>query len=221
MFFCVAFLRNILNIAKISSSSSSCLYFHKLCFNKSKEVYVCCQINYALMNLFSSAPQRTLMSTVYSLRNCHSFDQGIVTQKTSKAEQETSMQAILCDGVIKEQVPDEKVKIYFETAKGEKIECFACANKNVMNASIENDIAMHGNCNGEQICSVCHVYTDEKYQEFMPKISEDEAEMLDMVPNVQENSRLSCQIIVKKELEGAVFKLPHYNGPSYEDPEEK
>lgn len=44
-----------------------------------------------------------------------------------------------------------------------------------------------------------------------------EDDMLDMAPQLQENSRLGCQIILTKELEGAQFTLPKITRNFYVD----
>lgn len=41
--------------------------------------------------------------------------------------------------------------------------------------------------------------------------------MLDMAPLLQENSRLGCQIVLSKELEGAQFTLPKITRNFYVD----
>lgn len=44
-----------------------------------------------------------------------------------------------------------------------------------------------------------------------------EEDMLDMAPLLQENSRLGCQIVLSKELEGAAFTLPKITRNFYVD----
>ena len=58
-------------------------------------------------------------------------------------------------------------------------------------------------CGGGCACATCHVYVDEQWREAVGSPDEIESEMLDMVSDLhQPNSRLSCQIKLKSELDG-------------------
>jgi ferredoxin, 2Fe-2S len=57
-------------------------------------------------------------------------------------------------------------------------------------------------CGGACACATCHVYVDEKWLDKLPPRSDAETDMLDMALAVEPNSRLSCQIICKPELDG-------------------
>lgn len=63
-----------------------------------------------------------------------------------------------------------------------------------------------GACEASLACTTCHVYvqTDHKLSE--PE--EKEEDLLDMAPFLKENSRLGCQIILTKEMEGLELQLP-------------
>lgn len=63
-------------------------------------------------------------------------------------------------------------------------------------------------CGGSCACATCHVYVDPAWAEKTGKASAMEESMLDFAENVQENSRLSCQIKVTDELEGLVVRMP-------------
>lgn len=51
-----------------------------------------------------------------------------------------------------------------------------------------------------QACCTCHVYveTEDKHWDLLEEPTEDEEDMLDMAPYLQENSRLGCQITLSK-----------------------
>ena len=68
---------------------------------------------------------------------------------------------------------------------------------------------------GMQIKAECeHVharlamYVDEDWKDKVPKKSEEEMDMLDLAFDVQENSRLSCQITITPDLDGKVTLAP-------------
>ncbi|KAL7988296.1 hypothetical protein Chor_007215 [Crotalus horridus] len=74
-----------------------------------------------------------------------------------------------------------------------------------------------GACEASLACSTCHVYVSHDFVDKLPMPDEREEDMLDMAPLLQENSRLGCQIILSKELEGAVFTLPKITRNFYVD----
>ena len=58
-------------------------------------------------------------------------------------------------------------------------------------------------CGGGCACATCHVYVDPEWQEEVGFPDEIENEMLDMVSDLhRSNSRLSCQIPIRPELDG-------------------
>lgn len=62
-------------------------------------------------------------------------------------------------------------------------------------------------CGGACSCATCHVFVDENWVERLEGPSEEEENMLDTVPDVQLNSRLSCQILMADELDGLKVTL--------------
>jgi ferredoxin, 2Fe-2S len=63
-------------------------------------------------------------------------------------------------------------------------------------------------CGGACACATCHVYVDPEWLGRLEPRSDVEATMLDFAVEPTETSRLSCQIIVKAELEGLVVTVP-------------
>jgi 2Fe-2S ferredoxin len=57
-------------------------------------------------------------------------------------------------------------------------------------------------CGGACACATCHVYVAESWLDKLPPKSDAETDMLDMAIAVEPNSRLSCQIVCKPELDG-------------------
>jgi len=54
--------------------------------------------------------------------------------------------------------------------------------------------------NAFKACCTCHVYveTEDQHWDLLEEPTEDEEDMLDMAPYLQENSRLGCQITLSK-----------------------
>jgi 2Fe-2S ferredoxin len=64
-------------------------------------------------------------------------------------------------------------------------------------------------CGGNLMCATCHVYVDEDWAELLPAKAEDEDDMLDETACPREqNSRLSCQLVLEEKLDGIVVTLP-------------
>lgn len=61
-------------------------------------------------------------------------------------------------------------------------------------------------CGGLGICATCHVAVLEA-PDSLPPVNDTELDMLDTLPEAGPNSRLSCQIRVDENLEGAIFKI--------------
>ncbi|AXQ30677.1 (2Fe-2S)-binding protein [Solimonas sp. K1W22B-7] len=81
--------------------------------------------------------------------------------------------------------------------------------KSVMQAAVDNMLpGIVGDCGGCCTCATCHGYVDPAWKDKLAPQSEEEAMMLDGALHVEENSRLTCQIIVRQELDGLVVRLP-------------
>lgn len=79
--------------------------------------------------------------------------------------------------------------------------------KTLLDIAKENDIPLMGACDGSCACGTCHIYIDEEHLQKIEKPLEEEENVLDIVFNVQSNSRLACQVVVCKELDGAEITI--------------
>ena len=83
----------------------------------------------------------------------------------------------------------------------------------VMETAIRNGVpGIEAECGGACACATCHVYVDEAWLEKTGERSQMEEDMLDFAFDVQPNSRLCCQIVVKPELDGLVVRTPAQQG---------
>lgn len=67
---------------------------------------------------------------------------------------------------------------------------------------------MEGACEASLACTTCHVYVNIDYLDKLLPAEETEDDLLDMAPLLKENSRLGCQIVLTKELDGIRLTLP-------------
>jgi 2Fe-2S ferredoxin len=101
----------------------------------------------------------------------------------------------------------ETVKIIF-IVKGEKKEFVVPVGTTVLEAAHNNDIDLEGACEGSLACSTCHVVVDKEFYDLLKEPSEDEEDMLDLAFGLTPTSRLGCQIIMTKELDGLTLIVP-------------
>ena len=101
----------------------------------------------------------------------------------------------------------ETVKIIFIT-KGEKKEFMVPVGTTVLEAAHNNDIELEGACEGSLACSTCHVIVDKDFYSRLEEPTEDEEDMLDLAFGLSPTSRLGCQIIMTKELDGLTLVVP-------------
>jgi 2Fe-2S ferredoxin len=67
---------------------------------------------------------------------------------------------------------------------------------------------IEGDCGGACACATCHVYVDAAWRDKVGTAEDLEKSMLEFAENVEENSRLSCQIVVSDALDGLVVRMP-------------
>lgn len=65
-------------------------------------------------------------------------------------------------------------------------------------------------CGGECSCATCHILVDDAWVGKLAPATETEESMLDLNPDLEPNSRLSCQIPMSDELDGIVVNLPEF-----------
>ncbi|NBV06711.1 MAG: 2Fe-2S ferredoxin [Proteobacteria bacterium] len=101
----------------------------------------------------------------------------------------------------------ETVKIIFIT-KGQKQEFDVLVGTTVLEAAHNNNIDLEGACEGSLACSTCHVVVDKNFYNLLSEPSEDEEDMLDLAFGLTPTSRLGCQIVMTKELDGLTLIVP-------------
>jgi 2Fe-2S ferredoxin len=79
----------------------------------------------------------------------------------------------------------------------------------VMEGAVKNNIpGIDADCGGACACATCHVYVDPAWAAKTGAKSAMEESMLDFAENVEETSRLSCQIKVTDQLDGLIVRMP-------------
>jgi 2Fe-2S ferredoxin len=76
----------------------------------------------------------------------------------------------------------------------------------LMEVLVEENFDVPAICGGMAGCGTCHVGVLEGADQLDP-IEDDEEFMLDTLPNLVEGSRLSCQLRLTKQLDGARIRV--------------
>jgi len=112
---------------------------------------------------------------------------------------------------------DEVVNIVYIDRQNKQHNIRGKVGDNVMYLAHRYDIEIEGACEASLACSTCHVYVKDEFSDLLPEACEDEEDMLDMATHLKENSRLGCQIILTKELDGIQVTLPKATRNFYVD----
>ena len=78
-------------------------------------------------------------------------------------------------------------------------------NLNVMELLKINELPVEGTCGGMAMCASCHVYVVSDH--ILPVKTFDETAMLEESWDMQDNSRLSCQLKLSEQLEGLTIQI--------------
>lgn len=109
------------------------------------------------------------------------------------------------------------MNITFVNKNGKRIPVRGKVGDNLLYLAHRYEIPMEGACEASLACTTCHVYVQSNHFDILPEATETEEDLLDMAPFLKENSRLGCQIILTKELEGLEVELPKATRNFYVD----
>eukprot|EP01135_Chromosphaera_perkinsii_P011562 Nk52_evm1s2449 gene=Nk52_evmTU1s2449 len=106
---------------------------------------------------------------------------------------------------------NHNLTVHFENIDAsERLTIDTCkAGDTILDVALEHDIDIEGACDGTLACSTCHVIVkDDKYFDRLPEPEDEELDMLDLAIGVEARSRLGCQIVLDKGLDGITLVLP-------------
>ncbi|KAI1466703.1 ferredoxin [Daldinia caldariorum] len=155
----------------------------------------------------SQSLSRPAFSTYSKMRSrmpsiCH-------TRATTSILRQFSTSPLRQHGHIHPPKPGEELYVTFVDKEGKEHRLAVSAGDNLLDIAQAHDLEMEGACGGSCACSTCHVIVlDDEYYEKMPEPEDDENDMLDLAFGLTETSRLGCQVVMTKELDGLRVKLP-------------
>ncbi|KAI7823368.1 2Fe-2S ferredoxin-type domain-containing protein [Gamsiella multidivaricata] len=104
--------------------------------------------------------------------------------------------------------PGEGFTVNFIMQDGEEITVQAHEGESLLDAAWANDIDIEGACEASLACSTCHLILDTESYSKLEEPTDEENDMLDLAFGLTDTSRLGCQVLMNKELDGIVAKLP-------------
>ena len=101
--------------------------------------------------------------------------------------------------------------IYVVDRKGVEHELEAKTGSSVMEVIRDAGLPVEAICGGQCICTTCHVYVDEQWQDKLEAMQDMELVLVEDSGSYQKNSRLSCQIDYSENInELKVTLAPEY-----------
>lgn len=102
------------------------------------------------------------------------------------------------------------VKIIFVSANGNSVEVESEAGRTLMECAVEHMIPeIEGQCGGGCACGTCHCYPRDAWIEKLSSMDPMEEITLQAgIAEINNNSRLACQIDLTEDLSGMVVDLP-------------
>jgi 2Fe-2S ferredoxin len=98
-----------------------------------------------------------------------------------------------------------KVIVIDRNDERHEIEAPTDMNMNMMELCKSYELPIEGTCGGMAMCASCHMYVLSAHD--LPERSDEEEDMLDEAFNVEDNSRLGCQIRLEDSLNDLEVKL--------------
>jgi len=99
------------------------------------------------------------------------------------------------------------MKIYVTDRDGKEHTLDALEGWRVMEIIKDHGLDLKAECGGACCCATCHVYVHEDWVDKLYDMRDDEEDMLDEAMEVEDNSRLSCQILMSEELDGLRVRI--------------
>ncbi|PNH12869.1 2Fe-2S ferredoxin [Tetrabaena socialis] len=112
----------------------------------------------------------------------------------------------------------ETISVTYIDKEGKEHTVAAPIGKTLLEVAHENEIDLEGACEGSLACSTCHlIFEDEDFYKKIAEPTEDEQDMLDLAFGLTDTSRLGCQVLACKELDGVRVRIPSASRNFYVD----
>jgi 2Fe-2S ferredoxin len=100
-------------------------------------------------------------------------------------------------------------KITYIEPSGRQVEIDLAEGWTLMQGATTNGIeGIEAECGGSCACATCHCYVETLAERLPPPSETEEGMLANVVAERRPNSRLSCQLKARAELDGMVVRLP-------------
>ena len=99
------------------------------------------------------------------------------------------------------------MKVHVTDLEGKTKEIEGTIGWTLMEVIRDNGVAIKAECGGACACATCHVYVADEWIEQTGERTEEEEDMIDLALDVQDGSRLACQIELTEALDGLKVSL--------------
>lgn len=103
-----------------------------------------------------------------------------------------------------------QIKVTNRDKQQQMIEVPTDVNLNLMEVLKGYGYDILATCGGMALCATCHIHILDG-EDKIPERQDVELDMLDTLPDTEENSRLSCQIKISEELNGISIRIADQN----------
>ncbi len=100
------------------------------------------------------------------------------------------------------------IRVRFIDADGDEREASAAEGEPLLKVAQADGQPLEGTCEGQMACSTCHVIVAPDDFLRLPRASEEEEDMLDLAAGATRTSRLACQIVLTRDLDGLTVRIP-------------
>lgn len=99
--------------------------------------------------------------------------------------------------------------IIFKLANGSEQQVQYEPGEVLMRVAVDNSIrGIDAECGGQCNCGTCHVIFPPEWLELLPPLSECEEDLLSFLEERRPGSRLSCQVLLTREMSGILITIP-------------
>lgn len=109
------------------------------------------------------------------------------------------------------KLQNEEIEVTFVRANGDRIKAKGKLGDSLLDVVVNNqlDLDGFGACEGTLTCSTCHlIFSKADFDALPEKPGDEELDMLDLAYELTDTSRLGCQIVLTKELNGLEVRVP-------------
>lgn len=109
----------------------------------------------------------------------------------------------------------DTVRVTVIDENGDRHEISGKVGTNLLDLCHQHKLELEGACDATLACSTCHVIIDRENYDKLDEPEDEELDMLDLAFGLEDTSRLGCQVILRPDLDGMVFRIPP---PFYPEP---